>query len=239
MARTYWPGMDPVGRRFKRGPFRSNTSWWTVVGIVADMRQGGMDVPVRPEAYFPFGQADFFWPDSLAVRTAGDPLSIANEVRQQVWQVDKDQPVANVQTMSDLVESSVAQPRMNTLLLGAFAAIALLLAGLGIYAVLSFAVTQRTREIGVRIALGARFGDVINMVLASGARLFVAGAAIGLMAAFALSRLMSHLLFEVSPEDPLSYASVVVVFAVIAFLACFVPARRAAKVDPMVALRYE
>ena len=198
-----------------------------------------MEVPVRPEAYFPFEQADFFWPDSLAVRTAGDPLTVANEVRQQVWQVDKDQPVANVQTMSDLVESSVAQSRMNTLLLGAFAAIALLLAALGIYAVLSFAVTQRTREIGVRIALGARFGDVLNMIVASGARLFVAGAAIGLMAAFSLARLMSHLLFEVSPGDFVSYASVVVVFAAIAFLACIVPARRAAKVDPVVALRYE
>jgi putative ABC transport system permease protein len=239
MARTYWPGMEPVGRRFKRGPLQSNTPLWTVVGLVSDMRQGGMDVPVRPEAYFPFEQADFFWPDSLAVRTAGDPLGVANEVRQQVWQVDKNQPVANVQTMSDLVESSVAQPRMNTLLLGAFAAIALLLAGLGIYAVLSFAVTQRTREIGVRIALGAQFGDVLNMVLASGARLFVAGAAIGLVVAFSLSRLMSHLLFEVSPGDLVSYASVVVLFAAIAFLACFVPARRAAKVDPMVALRYE
>jgi ABC-type antimicrobial peptide transport system permease subunit len=124
-------------------------------------------------------------------------------------------------------------------LLGAFAGVALLLAALGIYAVLSFAVTQRTREIGVRMALGARFGDVLSMVLASGARLFAAGAAIGLMAAISLSRLMSHLLFEVSPGDLLSYASVVVGFAVIAFLACYVPARRAAKVDPMVALRYE
>jgi len=141
--------------------------------------------------------------------------------------------------MSDLVDSSIAQPRMNTLLLGGFAGIALLLAALGIYAVLSFAVTQRTREIGVRIALGARFGDVLRMVLSSGARLFVAGAAIGLLAAIALSRLMSHLLFEVSPGDFFSYASVVLVFAVIAFSACFVPARRAAKVDPIVALRYE
>ena len=239
MARTYWPGMDPVGRRFKRGPSGSNTAWWTVVGVVADMRQGGMDVPVRPEAYFPFEQADFFWPDSLAVRTASDPLSIVNEVRRQVSQVDKDQPVANVQTMSDLVDSSIAQPRMNTLLLGGFAGIALLLAALGIYAVLSFAVTQRTREIGVRIALGARFGDVLSMVLASGSRLFAAGAAIGLLAAVFLSRLMSHLLFEVSPGDIVSYASVVIVFGVIALLACYIPARRAAKVDPMVALRDE
>ena len=239
MARTYWPGMDPVGRRFKREQSNSNVPWWTVVGIVADMRQGGMDVPVRPEAYFPFEQADFFCPNSLAVRTASAPLRIVNEVRQQVSQVDKDQPIANVQTMSYLVDSSIAQPRMNTLLLGGFAAIALLLAALGIYAVLSFAVTQRTREIGVRIALGARFGDVLRMVLVSGARLFAVGGVIGLAASILLSRLISHLLFEISPGDPVSYVSVVVVFAVIAFLACYIPARRAAKVDPMVALRYE
>jgi predicted permease len=239
MARTYWPGMDPVGRRFKRGVADANSPWWTVVGVIADMRQGGMDVPVRPEAYFPFEQADFFSPGSLAVRTTGDPLSLINEVRQQVSQVDKDQPIANVQTMTDLVDSSIARPRMNTFLLGGFAGIALLLAALGIYAVLSFAVTQRTREIGVRVALGARFGDVLRMVLASGARLFVAGAATGLVAAISLSRLISHLLFEISPGDLASYASVIVGFGVIAFLACYIPARRAAKVDPMVALRYE
>ena len=239
MARTYWPGMDPVGRRFKRGPLNSDSPWWTVVGVVADMRQGGMDVPVRPEAYFPFEQADFFWPDSLAVRTSGNPLNVANEVRQQIWAVDKDQPIANVTTLDDLVDSSIAQPRLNTSLLGGFAAIGLLLAALGIYAVLSFAVTQRTQEIGVRIALGATAQDVLRMVLATGGGLFLMGAAIGLAAAVVMSRLVSHLLFEVSPGDPVSYVSVVVVFAAIALLACYIPARRAAKVDPMVALRYE
>ncbi len=231
--------MDPIGRRFKRGLPGERAPWWTVAGVVADMRQGGMDVQIRPEAYFPFEQADFFSPNSLAVRTAGDPVSLVNQVRQQVLQVDKEQPVANIQTMTELISSSIAQPRMNTLLLGGFAGIALLLATLGIYAVLSFAVTQRTQEIGVRIALGAQFGDVLNLVLVSGARMFVTGAAIGLIAAILLSRLMSHVLFEVSPGDVVSYASVVAVFAAIAFLACFVPARRAAKVDAMVALRYE
>jgi predicted permease len=239
MARTYWPGMDPVGRRFKRGAADANSPWWTVVGVVGDMRQGGMDIAVRPESYFPFEQADFFSPRSLAVRTTGDPVSLINEVRRQVSQVDPDQPIANIQTMSDLVDSSIAKPRMNTFLLGGFAGLALLLAALGIYSVLSFAVTQRTREIGVRIALGARFRDVLGMVLASGARLFAAGAAIGLPAAVSLSRLMSHLLYEISPVDFVSYASVVVVFGAIAFLACYIPARRAANVDPMVALRYE
>jgi putative ABC transport system permease protein len=239
MASTYWPDADPIGHRFKRGLPQSNTPWWTVVGVIADMRQGGMDVPVRPEAYFPSEQSDFFPPDSLAVRGVGDPLSVADEVRQQVWAVDREQPVANVQTLTDLVDSSIAQPRMNTLLLGGFAVMGLLLAALGIYALLSFAVTQRTQEIGVRVALGAGRGDVLKMVLASGARLFAAGFAIGLAAAVALSRLMSHLLFEVTPGDPFSYVSAVVIFAAVAFLACYIPACRAAKVDPMVALRYE
>jgi len=207
--------------------------------VIDDMRQGGMDVPVRPEAYFPSDQSDFFPPDSLAVRTVGDPLNVADEVRQQAWAVDREEPVANVQTLTDLVDSSIAQPRMNTLLLGGFAVMGLLLAALGIYAVLSFAVTQRTQEIGVRVALGAGRGDVLKMVLASGARLFAAGFAIGLAAAVALSRLMSHLLFEVTPGDPFSYVSAVAIFAAVAFLACYIPACRAAKVDPMVALRYE
>jgi putative ABC transport system permease protein len=239
MALAYWPGLDPIGRRFKRGLPESSTPWWTVVGVIADMRQGGMEVAVRPEGYFPTQQADFFSPDSLAVRTSSEPLSVANEVRREIWAVDNDQPVANVQTLNELVDASVARPRMNTLLLGGFATMGLLLAALGIYAVLSFSVVQRTQEIGLRVALGANAGDVLGMVLASGARLFVAGAAIGFAASIALSRLLSHLLFEVRPSDPLAYTSVVVIVAAVALLACYLPARRAAKVDPMVALRYE
>ncbi|HJT68687.1 MAG TPA: ABC transporter permease [Terriglobales bacterium] len=239
MARNYWPAVNPIGHRFKRGVAELNAPWWTVVGVVADMRQGGMDVPVRPEAYFPFEQADFFEPDSLAVRTIGDPFTVANEIRQQIWAVDKDQPVASVTTLDDLVSSSIARPRMNASLLSGFAGIGLLLAALGIYAVLSFAVTQRIQEIGVRVALGARRVDVLGMILANGARLFLAGAGIGFVGAVALSRVLSHLLFEVKPSDPISCLLSVLIFAAIAFLACYIPARRAAKVDPMVALRYE
>ena len=239
LARTYWPGKDAIGRRFKRGLLESNSPWWTVVGVVADMRQGGMDVPVRPEAYFPFEQADFFQPDSLAVRTTYDPLRVADEVTKQIWAVDNEQPVANVAALNDLVDSSVAQPRMNTLLLAGFAGMGLLLAALGIYGILSFSVSQRIPEIGLRVALGAGRRNVLSMVLSSGARLFAVGAAIGFAAAIALSRLISHLLFEVSPGDPIAYASTGLIFAAIAFLACYLPARRAAKVDPMVALRYE
>ena len=239
LARTYWPGQDPIGHRFKRGMPDSKSPWLTVVGVVADVRQGGMDVPVRPEAYFPYEQADFFAPDSLAVRTTGDPLSVAEQVRQQVWAVDKEQPVASVMTLQDIVDRSVAAKRLQMLLLGSFAALALLLASIGIYAVLSFAVSQRTQEIGVRLALGARPADVLRMVIANGLALFGIGLAIGITAALALSRLMSHLLFAVSAGDPLSYVSVTVLLGAVTLLACYLPARRAMRVQPMTALRYE
>ena len=240
MARTYWPGEDPLGKRFKFGmPTTPDSPWITVVGIIGDMRQGGMDVPVRPEAYFSFQQLDIFAPDSLAVRTSGDPLGIAEEVRQQIWAVDKDEPVSEVMPLSDLVDTSVASSRMQTTVLGGFAALGLLLSALGIYAVLSFAVNQRTQEIGVRLALGAKPGDVLKMVVGDGLRLFAMGLAVGVAAALALSRLMSHLLFGVSAGDPTSYVSVMAILAVVTLLACYLPARRAMRVQPMSALRYE
>jgi predicted permease len=239
MADTYWPGEDPVGRRFKRGLLQSEKPWYTVVGIVADMRQGGMDVPVRPEAYFPFEQADFFAPDSLAVRTTGDPLTITEQVRRQIWAVDREEPVAAVMPLQEMVEKSVAPARLQTGLLGGFAGIALLLAALGIYAVLSFSVAQRTQEIGVRLALGAQPAHVLRTVMAQGLKLYFLGLSIGLGAALALSRLITHLLFGVSAADPLSYASVVLLMMAITLLACYLPARRAVRFDPLVALRYE
>ncbi|MBZ5597189.1 MAG: ABC transporter permease [Acidobacteriia bacterium] len=239
MARTYWQAENPVGQRFRRGLLQSKTPWVTVVGIVGDMRQGGMNVPVRPEAYFPFEQADFFAPDSLAVRTAGDPTVLTEEVRQQIWAVDKEEPVAAVMPLQQMVEDSVSPARLQASLLGGFAAMALLLASLGIYAVLSFAVTQRTQEIGVRLALGARPADVLRMVVAHGLRLFLLGLAIGVAAALALSRLLAHLLFGVSAGDPLSYVSVTLLLAAVTLLACYVPARRAMRLEPMAALRYE
>jgi putative ABC transport system permease protein len=239
MARTYWPGENPIGRRFKRGVLHSDNPWYTVIGIVADMRQGGMDVPVRPEAYFTFEQADFFAPDSLAVRTTGDPLTIMEEVRRQIWVVDRDEPVAAVMPLQEMVEQSVAPARLQTGLLGGFAGMALLLAALGIYAVLSFVVAQRTQEIGVRLALGAQPAHVLGTVMAQGLKLYFLGVAIGLAAALTLSRLMTHLLFGVSAADPLSYASVTILMAAVTVLACYVPARRAMRFDPIAALRYE
>ena len=239
LARTYWPGEDPIGRRLKVGAANAQAPWLTVVGVVADMRQGGLDVPIRPEAYFPVEQFDSFAPDSLAIRTSGDPSPLAAAVRQQVWAVDKDQPVVAVSTLDEIVSDSTLPARVQATMLGGFAALALLLAGLGIYAVLSFAVTQRIREIGVRIALGATPSDVLRMIAAHALKLFGVGMAIGLAAALALSRLMTHLLFGIAPSDPLSYAVAIGVLLTVTLLAGYVPARRATAIDPLQALRWE
>jgi putative ABC transport system permease protein len=176
---------------------------------------------------------------NLVVRTQGDPLSLAAAVRKEVQGIDMDQPIAAVRTMEDWVDSAVAAPRYRTVLLGLFALVALVLASTGIYGVMSYSVTQRTHEIGVRMALGARQLDVLKLVVRQGMTLVVIGVALGLAGAIALTRVMSTLLFEVTEKDPATFAAVATLIAVIAFVACYIPAWRATKVDPLVALRYE
>ena len=239
MARNFWPGQNTLGKRFKRGGFPEKSPWITIVGIVGDVHQAGLDRPARAEMYLPYEQHDFFPPDYLAVRTSGDPMLVVEPVRQQVWSIDKQQPVAETMPLEQLVGENLAPKRMQASLLGAFAGLALLLASLGIYAVLSFAVTQRTQEIGVRMALGAHSRDVLRMVFSHGLRLFLMGAGFGLAAALALSRTLGHLLYGVSANDPLSFVGVMVVLGAVTLLACYIPARRAMRVDPLVALRYE
>ena len=240
MARNYWSGENPVGKRFKTGGFAEKSPWITVAGIVGDIHQAGPDLPARAEMYFPYQQQDDgFSPEYLAVRTSGEPMALAEIVRQQVWAVDKEQPVAGVMPLEDLVDDNLSARKMQASLLSGFAGLALLLVTLGIYAVLSFAVTQRTQEIGVRVALGAQPRDVLLMIFSQGFKLFLIGAAIGLAGALALSRALVHLLFGVSAYDPASFASVTILLAVVALLACYVPARRATRVDPLIALRYE
>jgi putative ABC transport system permease protein len=240
MARNLWPGENAVGRRFKQGGFEEASPWITIVGIVGDVHQAGLDSPSRPEMYLPYLQQDFgFEPEYLVVRTPGDPMLIADAVRRQVWAVDKEQPVAGAMPLEELVDDTLAPRKTQAGLLGGFAVLALLLAALGIYAVLSFTVTQRTQEFGVRMALGAQPDDVLHMVLSQGVRLFTLGASIGLAAAFALSRTLEHLLYGVSATDPISFGLVTLLLAGVTLLACYFPARRAMRVDPMIALRYE
>src|SRR5208282_4847155 len=243
MVRNFWSRENPIGQRFHKGD-DTNRPWITVVGIVGDVHQVALDQPARPEMYMLYQQQKSFEegdfnPEYLAVRTALDPMQMAEIIRQQVWAVDKEQAVANVMPLEELVDDKLAPRKMQTSLLGGFAALALLLATLGIYAVLSFAVTQRTQEIGVRAALGAEPADILRMVLSQGMKLFVVGAAIGLAAAFALSQVIVHLLYGVSATDPLSFTGVTVLLAGVTMLACYIPARRAMRVDPLVALRYE
>jgi putative ABC transport system permease protein len=176
---------------------------------------------------------------SLVARTAGNPVELSSAVRNRVSSIDKDQPVATIRTMERVVSDSVASQRFSMMLLGVFASVALILAAIGLYGVMAYAVTQQTREIGIRMALGAQARDMLKLVIGKGMTLVVIGVGIGLAASFALTRLMKTLLFDVSATDPLTFAAVVLLLLSIALLACYLPARRATKVDPMVALRYE
>jgi putative ABC transport system permease protein len=242
MARVFWPGEDPVGRRFKVGDPEEETPWLTVAGVAADVRQTGVDAPVKPEIYLPYAQAEYlevFAPKTLAIRTSGDQSAVVAAVRREIAAIDPNQPVSDVQTMDDVLGHELSGRRLGTLLLGAFAAVALLLASIGIYGVLSHRVRQMTPEIGVRLALGATPSDVLGTVVWRGMRLVLIGAAVGLALALAGTRLMESLLFGVSAADPMTYAGVPVLLAVVALVACYVPARHAASVDPNVALRYE
>ena len=243
MARAYWPGENAIGKRFKIGMPSAQIPWLTVVGVVADVRQMAADEPVKAEMYLPYRQgaafATFFAPRNLVVRTAGEPTSLVSAVRQAVHEVDPYQPLAGIRTMNEVVSLDTQQHRLGMILLTTFAGLALLLAALGIYGVLSYFVIQHTPEIGVRLALGAQTGDVLRLVIGKGMRLALLGVAIGLAGAFALTRLLQSLLFEVKATDPLTFGLIALLLTLVAFMACYIPARRATKVDPMVALRYE
>jgi predicted permease len=238
-ARRYWPGEDAVGKRLSIGNPENPDDWLTVVGVANDVRQFQLDADPKPQMYLTYAQAGFFVPRNLVVSTSVEPLSVAVAVRNAVWGIDRDQPVSNVRTMEDVLSDSIARQRFSMLLLGIFAAVALLLAAVGLYGVMTYAVAQRTREIGVRMALGAQAGDVLKLVVAHGLKLALAGVALGLVAAFVLTRLMSSLLFGVSPTDPATLATISLVLVAVALLASYIPARRATKVDPLIALRYE
>jgi putative ABC transport system permease protein len=211
---------------------------YTVVGIVGNIKHRGLDSEFDPEFYYPYAQTPAR-NSAIVARTHGDPLSLTTAVRNAVLEVDKEQPLTRARTMEMAISDSVTQRRLNMILLGIFGALALALAAVGIYGVMSYTVTQRTREIGIRMALGARRRDVLKSVVGQGMSLAASGVGIGLAGAFLVTRLMETLLFGVKPTDPATFGGIALLLLGVAFFACLIPARRATKVDPVVALRFE
>jgi putative ABC transport system permease protein len=239
-ARAVFGKADPLGRRMMTpatSPTRESPA--TIVGVVADMRYAKLDAHPAPETYVPYHQAIYVGSMDIMVRTAGDASAMAGSIRKLIADLDRTQPVYDVQTVEQALAGSIAPRRFNLLLLGIFAAVALVLAVVGIYGVMGYAVTQRTHEIGVRMALGARRGEVVGMVVQQGMAIAAAGIAVGAAAALGLTRVMASLLYEIAPADGPTFVVVCSVLAAAAFLACCLPALRASKVDPVVALRYE
>jgi putative ABC transport system permease protein len=234
-ARRYWPGEDALGKRIAIRGVEGEPH--TVVGVVGDVRELEAETEPRPTMYQPLMQFPAMRSMTVVARAEGEPEGLAAALREQVWAIDRDQPIASIASMEEIVGRSIAEPRFNALLLGLLAGVALLLALVGIAGVVAYGVARRTREIGVRMALGAHPDDVLRLVLVQGLRPVLAGVAIGLPAAYASSRVLSGLLFGVSPTDPWTYAGVAALLVAAAAVACWVPARRAARVDPVVALR--
>jgi putative ABC transport system permease protein len=240
MANRYWPNQDPLGKRIKIGSLDSKSPWFSVKGVVHDSAQSALDQGIKPEVYFAMGQmAGRYRRMNLAVRTSVDPKSTVAAIQAAIREVDKDQPVYQIQTIDELMRDSIGTRRFALTILILFAALALVLAVSGIYGVISYSVTQRTQEIGIRMALGAKTADVLRLVLVQFMRLTAVGVALGLAGAYALTRLMASLLFGVTATDITTFVLVALTLSLVALVACLIPARRATKVDPLVALRYE
>jgi putative ABC transport system permease protein len=238
-AKRFFPNGDAIGKRIRLGKLTSDFPWATIVGVVGDVRTFALDEPPQPTMYWPVAQIRATPSLAIVVRTNSDPATLTGPVREAIAKIDPAQPIYDMQTLDQLVAKSLGQRRFTLTLMVLFGIIALVLSAIGIYGVMAFAVTQRTQEIGIRMALGARAIDVWRMVVGSGMFLAAIGVAVGLIGSFGLTRLMSSLLFGVSPTDLVTFALVTAGLLVVALLACYIPARRATKVDPLVALRYE
>jgi putative ABC transport system permease protein len=237
LAHRYWPNEEAMGKRLGFDEADKQV-WWEIVGISGNVKHERLDREAKPEVYFSYRQypRNFM---SLVVRTAADPSSLSGAIRSQVLAIDRDQPVFDIKTMDERLSKSVAQSRFIMLMLAIFSVLALVLSAVGVYGVMAYTVSQRTHEIGIRIALGAQRSDVLRLVLGQGMILTLAGVAVGLAASLALTRVMRSLLYGVSSTDPLTFIAVAAILVAVALLACYIPARRAMKVDPMEALRYE
>src|SRR5215469_7024093 len=248
MAKKYWPGEDPIGKRVKWGAAESKDPWLTVVGVVGDVKDEALDQPVLPHTYESYlsvcSQKDAMQRSmcntlNVAVRSHVAPASVLSGLQGALHDIDPAEPLTRVRTLQDVLESSIAPRRFNTFLLAIFACAALLLSSIGLYGVISYSVGQRTHELGIRMALGAQPREILRVILGQGLKLLVIGIAIGLAASLALTHLMADLLYGVSATDPLTFVAVAVLLVLVTLLACYIPARRAMKVDPMIALRYE
>jgi putative ABC transport system permease protein len=235
LARRFFPGEDPLGKRILLVRGKDDVE---IVGVVGDVKRFEVDDVIEPEIYWPYMQKPR-WASYFLLRTDGDPSSVAGAVRNRVSTLDKDVLATNISTVDQMVTGALRTPRFNAALIGAFAGLALLLASVGMYAVISYSVTQRTHEIGVRMTVGAGRREIFRLILGQGMKLTLIGVAIGLAASLALTRVMLSLLFEVSVTDPLTFAGIALLLTCVALLACYVPARRAMRVDPMTALRHE
>jgi putative ABC transport system permease protein len=233
-------GGNPIGRHFRylNAPGQPPSQWFEIVGVVGNVRS--LELREAPTAELYFSSQQDLWPAmSLVVRSNVEPASLSAAVRQAVNEVDRSVPVADVKTMEHIVSESITQPRFNLFLLGLFSAVAMVLSAAGIYGVTAYTVTQRTHEVGIRIALGAQVTDVLRMILGQGMAVIGVGLVVGLAAAFGLMRLLRSLLFGVGENDPLTFVAITVGLILVALIACYIPARRATKVDPLVALRAE
>jgi putative ABC transport system permease protein len=239
-VREFFPNENPISARV-RWTFGPPDKWMTIVSVVGDIKHFGLERAEEPAIYTLYEQQDQPWKRwmSLAIRSDAEPGLLAKLVKDQVWAVDNQLPLTNVRTMTEVMARSINAQRFYMLLLAIFAGVALLLAAVGIYGVISYSVTQRTHEIGIRMALGASTSEVLRLVLGQGLRLAVVGVGIGLGGALALTRVMASLLYGVSATDPLTFVIISALLTAVAALACYIPASRATKVDPMIALRYE
>jgi len=238
MARRYWPGQSPVGKRYRTN---SKAKWNTVVGVAGDVKVEGLtDRFGKMEIYYPWSQASGRGHQrAMIIRATENPSALIPSIKSRIWALDKKQPIYRISTVDYLLSESLAEPRFYLMLMGCFAGVALLLVAMGIYSVIAYQVSQRTHEIGIRIALGARTVDVLRLVLRQGMGLVLAGVGVGVIGAYAATRLISTMLFGISPTDPLTFAGIMLLLIGVGLLACYLPARRAAKLDPMVALRCE
>jgi putative ABC transport system permease protein len=234
LAKRFFPGANPIGTRINMCSLNPQPCWSPIVGVVGDIHQFGLDAAPTFDVYSAGG-----WTPNFVIRTSSDPVSLARAATEEIHKLDPDLPVVHINTLDGLLSETIAPRRFSTVLLGVFAVLALVLAAVGIYGVMSYVVSLRINEIGVRMALGAQPRDIWRLIVGGGARLAFAGIAVGLAGALALTRLLSSLLFEVRANDPITFGAVAFLLAAVSLLACYVPARRAMRADPICALRYE